>query len=298
MNAPIYSGSTIVLLSRWDRDLAAQCIQRYQISTFSCNPTMIVDFLANPDISKYDLSSLNRMNGGGSAMPEAIAQKLLDMGKTFVEGYGLSETMAPSHLNPPDRAKKQCLGIPLFDVESFIIDPQTKEEVRNGEIGEIVIRGPQVFKGYWKNPKATQEALIILRGQVFLRTGDLAKEDEDGYFFMVDRLKRMINSSGFKVWPAEVELMLYRHPHVQEACVISAKDAYRGETVKALIVLKEEFRQTTQEKDICDWAHGEMATYKAPKLIEFVQSLPKSGSGKILWRELQDLESQKNPLKR
>ena len=291
MNGPLYTGSTIVLLSRWDRDLAAKCIERYKISTFSCIPTMVVDFLANPRVGEYDISSLKRMNGGGTAMPHAIAQKLLDMGITFVEGYGLSETIAPSHLNPPGRAKKQCLGIPIFGVESLVVDPLTLEEVENGEIGEVIISGPQVFKGYWNNPEASAQALINRGGRIFLRTGDLAKEDVDGYFFMVDRLKRMINASGFKVWPAEVELMLYKHPAIQEACVISAKDQYRGETVKALVVIKEQFRGQVKEAQIIDWAAKEMATYKAPKLVEFMDHLPKSGSGKILWRQLQEGES-------
>jgi fatty-acyl-CoA synthase len=292
MNEPLFMGSTIVLLSRWDRDLAAQCIERYKVSAFSSIPTMVVDFLANPKLSQYDISSLNRMNGGGSAMPHAIAQKLLDMGIVFIEGYGLTETMAPSHLNPVGRAKKQCLGMPIFGVESFIADPQTLQEVPNGEIGEILISGPQIFKGYWKATEATAQALVEIRGKTFLRTGDLAREDEDGYFFMVDRLKRMINASGFKVWPSEVELMLYRHPHIQEACVISTKDAYRGESVKALVVLKQEFKEIASPSEIIDWARAQMAAYKVPRSIEFMDSLPKSGTGKILWRQLQEAEHQ------
>lgn len=294
MNSPLFSGSTIVLLPRWDREVAAQCIERYKISTFSSIPTMIVDFLANPNLAKYDISSIQRLNGGGTAMPEAVAQKLLDMGITFVEGYGLSETIAASHINPPDNAKKQCLGIPIFGVESKVVDPLTLEEVPQGETGEIITHGPQVFKGYWNNPKATKEALIEIDGKVFLRTGDLAMEDENGYFFMVDRLKRMINASGFKVWPAEVELMMYQHPAIQEACIIAAKDTHRGETVKALIVLKPDFEGKTTPEEIISWAATKMATYKAPKLVEFVKQLPKSGSGKILWRKLQEEELSKS----
>lgn len=290
MNSPLFSGSTIVLLPRWDREVAAQCIERYQITTFSSIPTMIVDFLANPNLSQYDISSIQRLNGGGTAMPEAVAQKLLDMGITFVEGYGLSETIAASHINPPENAKKQCLGIPIFGVDSRIVDPITLEEVTQGETGEIITHGPQVFKGYWNNPKATKDALIEKDGKIFLRTGDLAIEDENGYFFMVDRLKRMINASGFKVWPAEVELMLYQHPAIQEACIIAAKDTHRGETVKALIVLKPDFRGKTDPEEIIKWAATKMATYKAPKQVEFVETLPKSGSGKILWRKLQEEE--------
>jgi fatty-acyl-CoA synthase len=203
--------------------------------------------------------------------------------------------MAPSHYNPPDRPKKQCLGIPLFGVESYVVDPITLEEVPNGETGEILISGPQVFKGYWQKPQASQEVLINWRGKTFFRTGDLGREDEEGYFFMVDRLKRMINSSGYKVWPAEVELMLYSHPHVQEACVIAAQEGYRGETVKALVVIKDEHRGHASQEEMMAWAQNKMAAYKAPKLIEFVSHLPKSASGKILWRELQEQESKKAP---
>lgn len=290
MNSPIYTGATIVLLPRWDREVAAQCIDRYKITSFSSVPTMIVDFLANPNLKKYDISSIKRLNGGVTAMPEAIAQKLQDMGINFVEGYGLSETMAASHINPPERPKKQCLGIPIFGVESRILDPNTLKEVPPGETGEIFTSGPQVFKGYWNNPEATKEALIELDGKTFLKTGDLGKIDEDGYFFMVDRLKRMINASGYKVWPAEVELMLYQHPAIQEACIIAAKDQHRGETVKAVIVLKPEFKGKVTEQELIHWAGNNMARYKAPKLLEFIDQLPKSGSGKIQWRTLQEQE--------
>lgn len=290
MNSPIYTGATIVLLPRWDREVAAQCIDRYKITSFSSVPTMIVDFLANPNLHQYDISSIKRLNGGGTAMPEAIAQKLQGMGINFVEGYGLSETIAASHINPSDRPKKQCLGIPIFGVDSRVLDPNTLQEVPQGETGEIFTSGPQVFKGYWNNPEATKEALIEIDGKTFLKTGDLGKVDEDGYFFMVDRLKRMINASGYKVWPAEVELMLYQHPAIQESCIIAAKDQHRGETVKALIVLKPEFKGQVTEQELLDWAHEKMAAYKAPKLLEFIDQLPKSGSGKIQWRILQEQE--------
>ena len=279
MNSPLYTGATIVLLPRWDREVAAQCIERYKIASFSAVPTMIVDFLGNPNLDKYDISSIQRLNGGGTAMPEAIAQKLQTMGINFVEGYGLSETIAASHINPADKPKKQCLGIPIFGVDSRILDPVTLEPVPLGESGEIFTHGPQVFKGYWNNPTATKEALVEIDGKLFLKTGDLARMDEEGYFFMVDRLKRMINASGYKVWPAEVELMLYQHPAIQEACIIGTKDAHRGETVKALIVLKESFKGKVTENDICDWAAEKMATYKAPKIVQFIETLPKSGSG-------------------
>ena len=291
MSGPLQAGSTVVLLPRWDRDAAAQCIARYGVTSWTAIPTMVIDFLMNPKLGDYDLSSISRMSGGGAAMPEAIAQKLLDMGITYVEGYGLSETIAPSHINPPDRAKKQCLGIPIFDVESMVADPNTFEELPAGEVGEILTRGPQVFKGYWNNPEATRNAFIELNGKSWFRTGDLGRVDEDGYFFMVDRLKRMINASGFKVWPAEVEALMYQHPAIQEACVIGAKDPHRGETVKAIVVIKEAQRGKVTEQEVIAWAHANMAAYKSPRIVEFVESLPKSATGKVMWRALQEKEA-------
>jgi fatty-acyl-CoA synthase len=192
-------------------------------------------------------------------MPQAVAQRLLDeFNLKFAEGYGLTETAAPSHSNPPDRPKLQCLGIPIFGVDSRIIDPQTLEELPQGESGEIVTHGPMVFKGYWKHTEATEKAF---------------------------------NASGFKVWPTEVELLLYKCPLVLEACIISAKDAYRGETVKAVVVPRPEAREQATEQAIIDWAREHMAAYKVPRVVRFVDRLPKSGSGKVMWRLLQEEEN-------
>lgn len=291
LNGPIYTANAVVVLPRWDRDAAAQLMQRYKITAWNCIPTMVVDFLSNPKVEQYDLSSLTRMSGGGAAMPEAIAQRLQDkFGISFVEGYGLSETIAPTHINPPDRPKKQCLGVPICNTEARVVDPTTFKELPPGEVGEIVVNGPQVFLGYWNNPKATEEAFVEIDGRRFFRTGDLARMDEDGYYFLVDRLKRMINASGFKVWPAEVENMMYQHPAIQEACIIAAQDPRRGETVKAVVVLKPDARGKVSEKDIIDWTAKNMAAYKYPRIVEFVDTLPKSATGKVQWRALQERE--------
>jgi fatty-acyl-CoA synthase len=293
MNSPIYSGSTIVLLPRWDRNVAAQLIKRHRVTTLATVPTMIVDLLSSPDLASYDLSSIRWLGGGGAAMPEAIAQKLWDLcGITFIEGYGLTETMAPSHINPPQRPKKQCLGIPMFNTESRVVNPDTMAELPPGEVGEIVTSGPQVFEGYWNNPAANAACFVELDGKRFFRTGDLARTDEEGYFFLVDRLKRMINVAGFKVWPAEVEAMLYAHPAIQEAVVIARHDPRRGEAVKAIVVLKPSARGEVTEDDLLRWARDNMATYKVPSSFELAEALPKSATGKILWRALQEKEQQ------
>jgi fatty-acyl-CoA synthase len=291
MNGPMYVGNTVVVLPRWDRGVAAECVQRYRVSSWTAVPTMIQDFFANPDIAKYDLSSIRRLSGGGAAMPAAVAQRLLEMGVTYYEGYGLSETMAATHINPPERAKKQCLGIPIHDVDSRVVDPVTLRELPAGEVGEIVTHGPQLFLGYWNNSEDSAEAMVEIDDKRFLRTGDLGRVDEDGYFFMVDRLKRMINASGYKVWPTEVESQMYQHPAVLEACVIGTADAHRGETVKAVIVLRPEWCGKITEQAIIDWCRENMAVYKHPRIVEFVDALPKSGAGKIMWRELQDREA-------
>ena len=288
----IYIGSTSVILPRWDRELAGRLISKYRITHWTSIPTMIIDLFGSPNYRNFDLTSLTYLSGGGAAMPQAVAQRLQDeFGLTFAEGYGLTETAAPTHANPPERAKLQCLGIPIFGVDSRVIDPLTLKELPVGEVGEIISRGPMVFKGYWGHPQATKDAFIEFDGHTFFRTGDLGRMDDEGYFFMTDRLKRMINASGYKVWPAEVEMLLYRHPAVQEACIIAARDAYRGETVKAVVVLRAEARGNTTADDIVAWAREHMAAYKVPKLVQFVDALPKSGSGKVMWRLLQDQEA-------
>ncbi|MGH8679865.1 MAG: AMP-binding enzyme, partial [Burkholderiales bacterium] len=197
------------------------------------------------------------------------------------------------HINPPQRPKKQCLGIPICDTDSRVIDPDTLKELPPRAVGEIVSSGPQIFLGYWMSPEATHAAFTELDGKRFLRTGDLGYYDEEGYFFIVDRLKRMINASGYKVWPAEVESMLYAHPDIQEACVIGCRDARRGETVKAMVVLRESARDRVSADDIIAWAREKMAAYKVPRSVEFVNNLPKSATGKIQWRALQEAENQK-----
>jgi len=288
----IYVGSTSVLMPRWDRELAGRLISKYRITHWTCIPTMIIDLFGSPNYKSFDLTSLTYLSGGGAAMPQAVAQRLLDeFGLTFAEGYGLTETAAPTHANPPERAKLQCLGIPIYGVDSRVVDPLTLKEMPIGEVGEIVSRGPMVFKGYWGHPEATRDAFVEIDGETYFRTGDLGRMDEEGYFFMTDRLKRMINASGYKIWPAEVEMLLYKHPAVQEACIISARDAYRGETVKAVVVLRAEAKGKTAPEDITHWAREHMAAYKVPKIVQFVDALPKSGSGKVMWRLLQDQEA-------
>jgi len=292
MNAPIYQGGTLVIMTRWDRRAAALLIQRYRVTHWRNITTMLVDLLSDPDLPRYDLSSLAGIGGGGAAMPAAISERLRSLtGLEYIEGYGLSETIAATHVNPADRPKPQCLGIPFFGVDSRVIDPDSLAELGPNETGEIVISGPQVMVEYWKNPEATAAAFFERGGRRYLRTGDLGYFDEEGYYFLVDRLKRMINAAGFKVWPNEVEAMMYAHPDIREVCVIAARDPHRGETVKAVVVPKSGSADISPES-LQAWCRERMANYKVPRDIVFAESLPKSATGKILWRVLQEQEQQ------
>ena len=291
MNLPILLGATALLLTRWDRGNAAYLIDRYRATVWAAPPAMLLDFFANPDIDRYDLSSLSLISGGGAAMPEAVADMLREkFGLEYIEAYGMTETASGTHMNPLHRPKRQCLGMPVFGVDSRVVDLATMEELPPGEVGEIITHGPQVMRGYWNNESANRQAFVELDGKRFLRTGDLGYVDEDGYFFLCDRLKRMINVSGYKVWPAEVENTMYSHPAVHEACVVAVQDARRGEAVKAILVIKPDQRGIA-EADIIAWCREQMAAYKVPSTVEFVAALPKSSTGKILWRELQEKEA-------
>jgi len=289
VNSAVLAGATVVLLPRWDREAAAILIERHRVTFWAALPAMLVDFFAQPGIEQRDLSSLNMVTGGGAATPQRINELLKTRyGLDYIEGYGLTETASFLCTNPVHKPKRGCLGVPTFGVDLRIVDPETRQEVPQGEAGEIVVHGAQVMLGYWNKPKANADTFMVIDGKRFFRTGDLASMDEDGYVFMRDRLKRMINASGYKVWPAEVEAMLNAHPSILEACVIAAPDEKRGETVKAVVALRAGAGDS--EEDLLGWCKEHMATYKAPRIVQIVGSLPKGPTGKIAWRELQEQE--------
>jgi long-chain acyl-CoA synthetase len=289
VNAAIFNGGTLVLMPRWDRETAAELIERHGVTFWAALPTMLVDFFAQPGIEARDLSSLSLITGGGAATPQHVSDLLKQRyGLSYIEGYGLTETASFLCTNPVHTPKRGCLGVPTFGVDARVLDPETLQPVAPGEVGEIVAHAAQIMLGYWNNDKANAESFIVIDGKRFFRTGDLASVDEDGYFFMRDRLKRMINASGFKVWPAEVEAILGAHPGILEACVIAVPDTHRGETVKAVVTLKA--NSTDSAEDVLAWCRDNMATYKAPRIVQIVDSLPKNATGKIAWRDLQQQE--------
>lgn len=298
MHMPIFSGGTMVIMTRWNRDVAVELIRTLGCTHWVTIATMIVDFLANPNLDPKDIASLISLSGGGAALPEAVGEKLYNLtGLRFVEGYGLSETIAQTHFNPPERPKMQCLGVPSFDVDARVIDPATEKQLEVNEIGEIIVNGPQVMVGYFNRDDENRSSFIEIDGKKFFRTGDIGRFDEEGYYFIVDRVKRMINASGFKVWPTEVESYLYKHPAIQQACVVGVPDPRRGETVKAFVILNEGYEGKIAEEEIMEWSKEHMAAYKYPRMIEFRKEFPMTSSGKILWRNLQE-EERENLTKR
>lgn len=295
MNQALSVGRTTVLLSRWDADAAVELIERHRINYWCAVTPMVVELLSCPGLPHRDLSSLKRVIGGATAMPEAVAAEVERcLGLPFIESYGMTESCGGTHINPPQAPRRQCGGIPYINVDARVIDPDNGMELGPGQAGEIVMHAPTLFDGYWNKPEATREAFIELDGKRFLRSGDIGYHDDDGYFYVTDRLKRMINAAGLKVWPAEIESWLFGHPAVQEACVISAYDPHRGETVKAFVVLRPSARGNLQPEQLIEWARSRMAAYKVPRLVEFVDSLPKTSTGKLLWRVLQDEQHERD----
>lgn len=290
VNCLIHAGGTIVLMARWNREVAAVLMERHRVTFWAAVPTMLVDFFSQPGIETRDFSSLSLVSGGGAATPQRINQLLQERyGVDYLEGYGLTETASFLFANPFHKLKRGCLGVPTYGVEAQVLDPETLRPVAPGEVGEIVVHAAQVMRSYWNNPQANDASFIAIDGKRFFRTGDLASVDEDGYFFIRDRLKRMINASGYKVWPAEVEAILHGHPAIHEACVIAAPDAHRGETVKAVVVLRPGADVTPEQ--LRAWSQERMAAYKAPRIVEIVASLPRAATGKVAWRELQEQEA-------
>jgi long-chain acyl-CoA synthetase len=282
LNSCMKAGGTLTMLPRFDPDKALEIIERDRVTIFQGVPTMYVAMLHSDKADSADTSCLRLCVSGGSAMPGEVLRAFeKKFGCKVLEGYGLSETSPVASFNHPDRERKVgSIGTPVAGVEMRVVDDDGGD-VEQGEVGEIVIKGPNVMKGYWRKDDATAEA--IKDGWFY--TGDMAKVDEEGFFFIVDRKKELIIRGGYNVYPREVEEALYEHPAVQEAAVVGVPDDKMGEEVGAAVVLKD--GEDVSVDDLRDFVKGEVASYKYPRKIWIVDELPKGPTGKILKREVE-----------
>jgi len=280
MNVPLYSGATLILMKRFIAEAVGKAIEKYRATRFFSVPTTYIAILNSAEARRCDFSSLKACRTNAAPLPIAVKESFDRwVGREIlIEGYGLTETSPLTHANPLTRAKGGSIGIPIPDTDCKIVDIETGEDLPIGREGELVIRGPQLMKGYWNRPEET--ALAMAGG--WFHTGDVGRMDEEGYFYIHDRLKDMINSGGYKVWPREVEEVLYAHPKVFQATVVGCLDDYYGEIVKAFIVPKDEATKTISKEEIITFCKGRMSNYKVPRIIEFCDQLVMSSQGKVL----------------
>lgn len=286
----VASAQKMVLIPKPEATVLLKSIQSQKATFFPGAPTMYIGIINHPDVSKYDLSSINACISGSAPLPVEVKEQFEKLtGGKLVEGYGLTESSPVTHANLvwDGQNVNGSIGIPWPDTLAEIRSLETGEPLPPGEIGELVVKGPQVMKGYWNRPEETAQTLR----DGWLYTGDMAYMDENGYFYIVDRKKDMIIASGFNVYPRDIEEVLFEHPAVKEAVVAGVPDPYRGETVKAYVVLKEGASAT--EKELDEFARKSLAAYKVPRIYEFREELPKTMVGKVLRRKLIEEEKQK-----
>jgi long-chain acyl-CoA synthetase len=291
MNWSFFNCATQILIPRFDIEEILGIVAKFdKITFFPAVPTMITAIINHPKASELNLAKrLGLLNSGAAPMAVELIEKVRDMGIYFSEGYGLSESTSLGISNPILGMKKVgSIGIPFPDNDVRLVDIENgTQDVKQGEPGEILMKGPLIMQGYWNNPEETAGQIV----DGWLHTGDIAQADEDGYLFIVDRKKDMIIAGGFNIYPREIDEVLYQHPKIAEAASVGVPDEYRGETVKAFVVLKP--GQTATDKEIVDFCKTKLTAYKVPKQVEFRESLPKSAVGKILRKVLKQEEAQK-----
>lgn len=293
LNLALVYGGKLILVPRFDLKEVIKLIDKEKPTLFPGVPTMYVAIINSPDIEKFDLSSIRACISGAAPLPVEVQSQFEKLtGGRLVEGYGLSESSPVTHANPIYGLRKSgSIGVPFPSTVAKVVDPENPDnELGIDESGELVVKGPQVMKGYLNKPEETEQ---VLRDG-WLHTGDIAKVDEDGYFYIVDRKKDMVIAGGFNIFPREIEEVLYGHDNIQEAAVCGVPDPYRGETLKAYVVLKE--GKSLTEEDIINYCTDNLAKYKVPKKVEFRDELPKTMIGKVLRRKLveEEIEKQKN----
>jgi len=298
MAAAAYAGIPLILSFRFDPEEALRLIERWKATMTLGATTVYISLMNHPNFRKAAFSSMTKVYTGGAPVPPAVVENFeKSCGAYIHNAYGLTETNSPSHFTPwgmrapvDPETGALSVGIPVCNSLSKIMDLETgKEELPPGEIGEIVVRGPMVVPGYWNKPEESAHAIR----DGWLYTGDVGKMDERGWFYVVDRKKDLINVSGFKVWPRDVEDVLYQHPAVREVAVIGVPDPYRGETVKAFVALKEEFKDRVTPVELIDFCKARMAAYKYPRVVEITPEIPKTTTGKFLRRILREKERDK-----
>jgi long-chain acyl-CoA synthetase len=291
MSVSLLTGMPLVLFYRYDADTALEMIEKYKATFTVGSITVYISLMNTPSAETRDLSSLQKILSGGAPIAPATVEAFQDKVGAYIHNvYGLTETTSPSHFVPrgatapvDEASGALSVGVPVFNTVVRIVD-ENDHDLPPGEVGEIVTKGPQVVKGYWNKPEETENAIPNGR----LHTGDVGVMDAEGWFYVVDRKKDQINAGGYKVWPREVEDVLYGHAAVREAAVVGIPDEYRGETVKAFVCLKE--GQSVGADELIAFCKERMAAYKYPRQIEFLDELPKTASGKVLRRELRAKE--------
>lgn len=286
LNQSMYRAGMLILIPKFDIDMILDTIRKLKPTIFPGAPTMYVALINHKRVKEVDISSINVCVSGSAPLPLEVQERFEALtGGRLIEGYGLTEASPVTHANPIWGFRKiMSIGVPFPDTVTKVVDSDSGEEMPIGEIGEIIIKGPQIMKGYWKREQET--AKTIKDG--WLYTGDMGRMDEDGFFSIVDRKKDLIIAGGFNIYPRDIEEVLYEHPAILEAAVAGVPDEYRGETVKAFIVLRE--GMTLSEKDLDVWCRERLAAYKVPRKVEFRQSLPKTMIGKVLRRQLLEEE--------
>ena len=290
MNMSLYGGYTVVLVPRPEPKTVLDMTLKYKPTFFGCVPTIFVGLLALPEFKKADFSFITGCLSGAAPLAlETIRQWESQVGTQIVEVYGMTESTTLCHANPwGGETKVGSVGVPIPDTDCKIVDTaDSQKEMPQGESGEILIKGPQVTRGYYHQPEESAKAFV----DGWFATGDIGYMDEDGYLFIVDRKKDMIIAGGYNIYPRDIDEVLFEHPKIQEACAVGVADAYRGETVKAFIVVNS--GESLTEDEVTAFCRERLAAYKVPKLFEFIDELPKSTVGKVLRRKLRDMEEEK-----
>ena len=282
-------GSTLLLFTTPDLDEVLSSMERYGATAFYSVPTAY-QFLKDYDkTGRFNWKGLKAITSGADTLHESTVKDWeRRTGAKIIEGYGLTECSAVSHVNPLGRPKVGSFGVPLPNVGAAIVDYETGEYVPPGEVGELLIEGPNIMKGYWKRPEDTRESLVERDGKTWFRTGDLVRMDEEGYFFFYDRKKDMIKYKGYSVFAREIEEVLHQHPQVKAAGVLGVPDPTMGQLIKAIVVLQAEARGKVSEEEIVKYCEENLAHYKVPKIVEFRGELPKTDVGKVSHRELRE----------